>query len=283
MSQPVRIGAVSYLNTRPLVHGLEHGIGSQRIELSYDVPSVLADRLAAGELEVALLPVVELARIPDLEIVPGLGIVVRGAAQSVLLVSNKPLEQIRRVALDPESRTSNALVQVICRDALGLSPEFVPAGLDLAETLRDHDAAVRIGDKALFEPLPEGVHALDLGEAWFETRKLPFVFAVWAARPGVVDRRLYEDLHDSRREGTAQVDRIAGEFTWQGHTHPDVVRRYLQKHILYRLGSAELESLELFLERCHALGLTERVPPLKLALGRDDTLCHERAAEAGTR
>src|SRR5262245_62540185 len=115
MTTPVRIGAVSYLNTRPLVFGLEQGIGGGRIALSYDVPSVLASRMAAGELDVALLPAIELARIPDLAIFPGLAIGSLGACRSVLLVSPLPLDEIRSIALDPESRTSNALVQVLCR------------------------------------------------------------------------------------------------------------------------------------------------------------------------
>src|SRR6188768_2319647 len=109
-----RIGAVSYLNTRPLVFGFEQGLGAERVTLSYDVPSVLAARLDAGELDVALLPVIELARIPDLAIVPGIAIGSFGECRSVLLVARKPLDEIRSVALDPESRTSNALVQVLC-------------------------------------------------------------------------------------------------------------------------------------------------------------------------
>ena len=100
MRHKIRVGAVSYLNTRPLVHGFEQGLGRDLIELSYDVPSTLSDRLARDELDVALIPVIELARIPDLEIVPGLGIVSRGPARSVFLISNGPPEKARTVGLD---------------------------------------------------------------------------------------------------------------------------------------------------------------------------------------
>ena len=200
MSAPVRIGAVSYLNARPLVFGFEQGLGAGKVALSYDVPSVLATRLAAGELDLALLPVIELARIPDLAIVPGLAIGSLGDCRSVRLIARKPLHEIRSVALDPESRTSNALVQVLCSEVWGIAPRFVPGPRDLGLALHEHDAAVRIGDKALFEPLPEGATAHDLGGAWTSATRLPFVFAVWAVRMGTLDRELYQMLHDSRRE-----------------------------------------------------------------------------------
>src|SRR5258705_1751013 len=107
----IRAGAVSYLNTRPLVFGIDQGMGADRLELSYDVPSVLASRMAAGELDLALLPVVDLGRIPNLVVVPGLAIGSRRDCRSVLLVAKKPLAEVRKVALDPESKTSNALAR----------------------------------------------------------------------------------------------------------------------------------------------------------------------------
>ena len=113
MGERIRIGAVAYLNTRPLVFGMEQGLGAERIELSYDVPAVLAERMRSKAIDVALLPVIELAAFPDLELVPGLGIVTQGDSRSVLLVSRVPASKIESVALDPESRTSNALTRVL--------------------------------------------------------------------------------------------------------------------------------------------------------------------------
>ena len=113
MTRKIRIGAVSYLNTKPLIYGLERGLGADRVELSDDVPSVLAERMSRGEIDVALLPVIELARMPDLEVVPGLGITTFGPSRSVQLLSRVPVPAIERVALDRESRTSNALAQVL--------------------------------------------------------------------------------------------------------------------------------------------------------------------------
>jgi cyclic dehypoxanthinyl futalosine synthase len=253
----IRAGAVSYLNTRPLVFGLEQGVGADRIELSYDVPSVLASRMAAGELDLALLPTIELARIPDLVVVPGLAIGSFGDCRSVRLVTRKPLGEIRRVSLDPESRTSNALARLLFASVWGGSPTFVDGPRDLALALAEHDAAVRIGDKALFEPLPEGVIAHDLGGAWTARTSLPFVFAVWAARPGVVDRALYEALHASRRAGSAALAAIADDYTWNGRPYPEISLAYLRDSMRYRLGAPEVAAMRRFFAACAEAGIID--------------------------
>jgi len=239
----VRAGAVSYLNTRPLVFGIEQGLGAGRIDLTYDVPSVLAARMAAGELDLALLPVIELAMIPGLVVVPGLAIGSFGDCRSVLLVTKTPLAEVRRVALDPESRTSNALARLLFTQA----SEFVVGPRDLSLALTEHDAAVRIGDKALFEPLPEGTTAHDLGGLWTERTRLPFVFAVWAARPGVLNREIYEILHASRRAGAAVLEAIAEDYTWNGRRHPEIALPYLRDAMRYRLGATEIAAIDRFL------------------------------------
>jgi chorismate dehydratase len=265
MEAPVRIGAVSYLNARPLTHGLERGLGGDRVRLSTATPAVLADRLAADELDVALLPVVELARMPDLELVPGLGIVTFGACRSVLLLSRGPVETIDSIALDPDSRTSNALARVLLADVWGRRPEVVAGGPDLAAGLDRADAAVRIGDKALFEPVPPGLHVRDLGEVWTEWSGLPFVFAAWAARPGVVDRDLYRVLHASRREGAREIERIALAFEWGGKSRPSVARDYLTRNIRFRLGAEELFAMGRFFDAAARLGVIDAAPVIRLA------------------
>lgn len=258
MDGKVRVGAVSFLNTRPLVFGFEQGIATDRISLSYAVPSVLAERMERGELDLALLPSIELARIPDLEIVPGLAIGSRGDCRSVLLVARTPIERIRRVSLDPESRTSNALTRILFAGHWNGAPEFVPGPRDLDAALAGADAAVRIGDKALFDPIPDGTTAHDLGAVWTAWTGLPFVFAVWAARPGVLDRSLYRAFHASRRRGSAALDAIADDYTWNGRQYPEVSRAYLREAMRYRLGADEVRGLRRFLDAARALGLVER-------------------------
>jgi len=256
---------VSYLNTRPLVFGIEQGLGADRIELSYDVPSVLARRMSAGELDLALLPVIELARIPDLVVVPGLAIGSLGNCRSVLLVAKRPLSEVRSVALDPESSTSNALAAVLFAEAWGGAPSFVVGPRDLTLALEEHDAAVRIGDKALFEPLPSGTIAYDLGGAWTARTTLPFVFAVWATRQGIVDREIYKILHASRRAGAAVLPAIAADYTWNGGQHPEIALAYLRDAMRYRLGDLEVAAIRSFLVAATRIGVIDAAQPIEFA------------------
>lgn len=274
MREKTRIGAVSYLNTRPLVFGIEQGVGEDFIDLSYDVPSRLADRMLDGQLDVALMPVIELAKMPELEIVPGLAIGTFGPSRSVLLVSRKPIDEVRSIALDPESRTSNTLVQVLCDRLWNIAPDCRDGSRGLDEGLRACDAAVQIGDKALFADPPAGTVVYDLGGVWSASTGLPFVFAAWFARPGIVDRALYEALHESRRRGARALGAIAEDYTWRGGRYPQLSRDYLEKNIRFRLGAAELEALRSFFDSAAALGLIEHAPQVKFALTRRSA-CHD--------
>lgn len=265
MRGKVRIGAVSYLNARPLVYGMQQGLGAERVDLDFDVPSGLAARMAAGELDVALLPIVELACIPDLELVSGLGIATRGPARSVLLISRQPLERLQRVALDPESRTSNALARILCAEVWGVRPEFRTVGRSLEAALATCDAAVRIGDKALFESPPADFRVHDLGQVWTDARGLPFVFAAWIARRGVADRRLREILRESYVAGSRAIETIARDYEWNGRRDPELARRYLAEHIRFELGEAELQGIRAFFHAARALELIEAVPRVEPA------------------
>jgi chorismate dehydratase len=279
----IRIGAVSYLNTRPLVFGMEQGLGRNRIELSYDVPAVLAERMRREELDVALMPVVALAEMPELELVPGLGIVTYGPSRSVLLLANRPLDEVRAVGLDPESRTSNALTRILFQRVWPGTPVFEPAPRGLDEALERFDAVVRIGDKALFEQAPHDVYVHDLGGVWTADTGLPFVFAAWIARPGVVYRVLYRMLHTSRREGSKMIPLIADDYSWQGLRDPQRSRLYLERNIRFKLGSPEVRAMELFFRSAAKLGLIDRAPTIKFVkLGSTRRSgCHETAARQG--
>lgn len=277
MTEKLRIGAVSYLNTKALVYGLEQGLASDRIELSYAVPAELARSMASRELDVALMPIVALAEMPDLELVPGLSISTFGACQSVLLVGKPLIADIRTVALDPESRTSNILVQLLFEDYWKQSASFVPGEADLNQNLETLDAAVRIGDKALFARQPAGRHVYDLGEAWTRHTGLPFVFAAWFARPGVIDREVYQALHRSRRDGARHVKEIAASYSWNGHQDPALAETYLREHIHHRLGAREMEAIRRFLDRAAELELIRSSPEIHMAFP-SWSQCHKLAA-----
>ncbi len=183
MEHPIRIGAVTYLNTKPLICDLD--ILAPEAELVLEVPSRLADMLAREQLDVALIPVIDYFRSPGYTIVPNIAIASRGPVLSVTLFSRVPWTGIRRLALDAGSRTSVALTQILLTLRHGVKPELVSLPLDADPEHVDTDAVLLIGDRAMRACLPGFVHAYDLGEEWTEWTGMPFVYAVWAVRPGV--------------------------------------------------------------------------------------------------
>lgn len=246
MERMLRIGAIEYLNTLPLTCGLRRAADEGLIELTHATPAELADRLHAGLLDVSLLSVAALDRFPDVEIVPGLGIATSGACRSVLLISRRPPRELRTLALDPHSRTSNRLAQWLCRRRWNCAPRTCAGSESLDECLRLADAAVRIGDRALFGDVPDGCEVHDLSALWMSETGLPFVFAVWVARRGLLDEALRRMLEASLDEGLAQIDRIAREYRWNGRAYPEVAHEYLTCQIHYRIGADEAKALDLF-------------------------------------
>jgi len=255
----IRVGTVPYLNARPLVFGFEQGLAAERLRLESDVPSQLAARLKRQSLDVALVSSIELGRIPGLTVVPGLAIASLGPVRSVLLVSRVAVERIATLALDPASRTSNALAEVLLRERYGVAPAAEECAGSLEEVLEKKDAVLRIGDAALYAKIPAGTTVLDLGAAWTEWTSLPFVYAVWAAREGVLDPALGDAFHASFAAGAAAVDRIAA-----GTPDPELARRYLTENIRYRIGDRELAGLRRFLTLAAARALLPRFPELRL-------------------
>ena len=186
MATPIRVGAVNYLNAKPLYYGIERY--GRDIQLSIDVPSRLADRLAAGDLDVALIPSVEYLRGVRLgySIIPGFAIASRGPVRSVKLFSRVPWGQVERLALDAGSRTSQVLARIWLDERHGVRPvqvEELPLGVSALESTAD--AILVIGDRAMRVPHDSFQHVVDLAEAWHLLTGLPFVFALWVARSGV--------------------------------------------------------------------------------------------------
>ena len=186
MSSLIRVGAVSYLNAKPLYYKLYDF--APKVRLSMEVPSRLAEQLAAGELEIALIPSIEYLRGVRLgyEILPGFSIAARGPVRSVKLFSRVPFQQIERLALDEGSRTSQALSLVWLDACHGVRPgqvELLPLGVPAIESTAD--AVLVIGDRAMKVPHEPFCQVVDLGEAWQAMTGLPFVFALWVTRQSV--------------------------------------------------------------------------------------------------
>ena len=256
MTEPLRIGAVNYLNTKPLIHDLQRL--APDAELILDVPSRLADRLREGTLDVALIPVIEYFRAGTYSIVPGISISSDGPVLSVTLFSKMPWPEIRSVALDEGSRTSAALCQILLKKRHGVSPKLEPLPLDRAAEAVTTDAVLVIGDRAMHTCLPGFAHAYDLGQEWHDWTGLPFVYAVWAVREGVELGAVAEALQQAKRSGLMNVGPIAAREAKLLNLDPGFCRRYLSNIIRFDLGAKELAGLAKFYRDALAL---ELAPP----------------------
>ncbi|MEX2176708.1 MAG: menaquinone biosynthesis protein [Pirellulaceae bacterium] len=249
----MRIGAVSYLNTKPLVYGLA-SLAPQH-ELVFDLPSRLADQLAAGRLDVALIPSVEFFQNPDYQIVSDACIGCRGPVRSVKLLSRVPAAEIRTLALDEGSRTSAALVRILLAERFGLSPALVPFPIDAQPEEVAADALLMIGDRAMHPPAGRYVETWDLGDVWCRWAELPFVFAMWVARGAGVSpavkrseelAELASVLSAARDAGVANVEQIARqEHAANGLTYDECLT-YLRDHLHFTLGPREVAGLRHF-------------------------------------
>lgn len=244
MTRPVRVSAVSFVNARPLVCGLEH----ERVlfDLEFDLPSTCAARLRAGEVDLGLIPSIEYLG-GDYRLVPDLAIGSDGPILSVAVFTSVPIARVRRMAVDTSSRTSVALTRVLCAKYWDIAPAFVPARPVIGEMLAQADAALIIGDPALaVDPAAHGVEKLDLGEAWRDLTGLPFVYAAWAGRPGVLGPDHVRALQAARDRGVAAVDEIARTYAGNNDDVAGTIRSYLRHNLRYTFGDRERAGLERF-------------------------------------
>ncbi len=256
MRSTIRVGAVSYLNAKPLYYRLCEF--APQVVLTMDVPSRLAMQLAEGSLDLALIPSVEYLRgvVRGYEIVPGFAIAARGAVRSVKVFSRVPFGRIRRMALDAGSRTSQALAQVWLEARHGLRPEIIeelPMGVSALESTAD--AVLVIGDRAMKVPHEPFHEVVDLAEAWVELTGLPFVFALWVSRGGVDLGELPEALERSRAEGLANADELARTHGPRLGLDFATCYDYLTKVLSYDLGETEVAGLRTFAGMAARLGL----------------------------
>lgn len=250
---PLRIGAVTYLNTVPLVRGLPELLPAA--ELSFDHPSRLADRLSAGEIHVALAPCIELARHPEWSIVSNACIGCRGPVLSVKVLFRKPPAGVTTLALDEGSRTSAVLSQILLADRFDVRPRLQALPIGVSPLESEADAVLVIGDRAIRSPSSGFCETWDLGEQWVTATGLPFVFAVWAARPGVDVAALEISLEAARDRGLRDLEAIADEQSAAMKLPRELVLHYLRDNLNFHLEDRERQGLELYLRRAAALGL----------------------------
>ena len=264
----VRLGAVGYLNARPLVYGLEQ---DARFQVRYDLPSECARLLHAHEIDLGLIPSIEYLRgSSPYGIVYGAAVTSKGPVKSVALYTRRDPRDIRTVAMDTSSRTSVALVTILLKRMHGLTIEPVAMAPDLNVMLERADAALIIGDVALFlDHAAAGVHKIDLGEAWTGATGLPFVYALWAGWPDAVSPADIAALRAARDSGVEHVDAIAAVHAPGDPARQAMIGRYLRDNIRYRLGAQEEEGLRTFYRYATELSLASFDGELRIYHGDD--------------
>jgi chorismate dehydratase len=251
----VHLGAVDYLNARPLCYGLE--LRSDIFALRFDPPSRCAALLHEGSIDVGMIPSIEYLRGREAyRIVPGMAITSEGPVKSVALFTRKPLDAIRTIAADTSSRTSVGLLRVLCYERFGIDAEFQPMAPDAAAMLQHCDAALIIGDAALFlDDAGEGLTKIDLGAEWTAMTGLPFVWAVWAGRPGVLSPDAVQALVEARDGGVAASDEIAARYC--GPDRAALGQAYLRENIRYVVGEREQAGLARYYELAEKHGVVD--------------------------
>lgn len=250
---PVRIGAVGYLNSKPLVEGLPLELPARALRL--DFPSRLADDLARGGLDVALIPSVEYFLNPEYEIVSDACVATHGPVLSVKLYSRVPIGEIRSLALDEGSRTSATLARLMLLERFGVEPRLEALPLSRSTQDSQADAVLLIGDRAIHPPAETFEMTWDLGEEWVQWTGFPFVFAMWVARTGHYHAELPGMLAQARDRGVAAIPDIAKREAAALGISEQTALGYLQENLHFTMGSAERKGLELFRDLLNESGL----------------------------
>jgi chorismate dehydratase len=268
----LRISAISFLNTAPLMWNFEFGCRRESLlaqfDVAYTIPSRCAEMLAEGLADIGIIPVAAYASIHGLKILPDVAIASKAAVRSILLVSEHPLDRIRRVALDSSSRSSAALVRVLFAKHWKREVQFVEAEPRLEAMLAKQDAALLIGDPAL-QVDRSRYQTWDLAEEWRRFSGKPFVFAFWAARPGAADddalSAAAELFSESRDEGLRHVNEIASKWAPKLSISPELIESYLRENVHYHLDSENTQGMELFFRLAAELGILPYPPELRFA------------------
>jgi chorismate dehydratase len=273
--RPLRISAISYLNTAPLMWDFEHGKAGSEFEISYTLPSACARALQARTADIGIIPAAAYAQVPGLMALPGVAIASRRPVRSILLVSRVPVDKIRTVALDTSSLTSVALTKILFEKWLGGGRAFTSMAPNIEEMLAEHDAGLLIGDPALQIDRSRYL-TVDLAEEWIRHTGKPFVFAFWAVRQNALrDAAPSPDLasvfQQSRDHGLepANLDQVTREWAPRLGLEESAVRAYLTENIYYHLDAACLEGLQLFYRYASEIGALPAAPEMRFLVPAD--------------
>jgi chorismate dehydratase len=260
----LRVSAISFLNTAPLMWDFDHGELRRKYQVDYTLPSACAELLRQGMTDIGIIPVAAYTSIPDLVVIPNIAIAAKGPVRSIVLVSKVPVEKIRTVAADTSSRSSVALLKVLFAKDYGAQPEFVPMEPKLKPMLKACDAALMIGDPALLANT-EGHEVRDLATEWLRMTGKPFVFAVWAVRKEVASADVLRDFQESRDHGLLpeNLEKTSREWAVRlGLPQADILS-YLRENIFYYLDEDCLAGLQLFYQYAAEVGAISRSPKVE--------------------
>lgn len=289
----LHISVVEYLNTAPLVWGFTDGPLRGRYALSFTVPSLCAEALRNAEADVAIIPSIEYQRMDGVVALPGMSVAAKREVRSILVVAKKPIELARRVALDRSSRSSVALVRLLCAGRWGIQPEFIEAEPDPAAMLSRADAALVIGDPALRVavkmdapggeaccagdpselPVPglQTLFVYDVAHEWREMTGQPCVLAIWVGRREAITPEVVADFLASKEYGMAHIEEIAEGAALKLDLPASALERYLRENIDFSLDEENRAGLEFYFQQCASAGLIPRAKPLELAATPDAT------------
>jgi predicted solute-binding protein len=284
----LRISIVQYLNTAPLVWGFTNGPLQGKYDLSFTVPSQCAEDLRRGLAHVAIIPAIEYQRIDDLVILPDMAIASKKQVRSLLIVSKKPIEQVKSFALDRSSRSTQALTRILCAEKWKIAPSFLESDPDLAQMLEHADAALLIGDPALRISLgieqdsrigapgyttcsaaalsiigSEMLYLYDVVSEWQSLTGLPAVLAVWAARRDVATPEVTADFLASRDFGFSRIAEISYDASLELELPAHAIETYLRRNIDFSLDSENRRGLDLYYQHAARLGLIPKARPIE--------------------
>lgn len=268
----LRISAISFLNTAPLMWDFEHPNFAQRdlgaeFDISYTVPSACAEALRQGEADIGIIPAITYQTIPDLVVIPEIAIASAGAVRSILVLSKKPLQEIKTLAADTSSRTSVVLTKIMFQkwwQPGSAGPQFVPVDPDPDKMLARCDAALLIGDPALVADRSKYAVSVDLGEEWTRRTGKPFVYAFWAVRKAALaSHPLAESLagifQESRDHGLTNIKAIATEWAPRLGMNEAAIEEYLLNNVRYAFNQEQLAGLNLFFALANEVGATSKI------------------------
>lgn len=259
----IRVGAVQYLNARPLVYRLEKQ--TDLFSLQFDVPSKCAAQLHERAVDLGLIPTIEYLRSSEYQVVPDISVASIGAVSSVALFTTRPTQAIRSIAIDTSSRTAVALLRILCAKWFEIEPKFHSMAPDLDLMLKRCDAALLIGDRALFteHETVADLDKVDLGEEWTAMTGLPFVWAFWVGRKNVVKVEHFEALRSARDSGTKVLDVIAAEYGPDDEDKVEIARNYLHENVRFDLTEDGCEALKRFYSLALDIGLVQNTGNLR--------------------